>query len=378
MRTRLSFSAALFLSACGADDGGGASATAPTSASATATVTASSTATDGTSGTDAPTSTTTDPGSGSEAPTGSESGDSTTSSSATQTDSFPDDSSTTADDPPPFDDGHVFVVGFNDRMVFEYDANLSLVGSWTHPSFDAAEGPAGMVFDYRGHLVVAAYEEFCIFSAPGVEEVCHPKTTPQRTENVIFDISRNLYTTTSTGGTAEIHKYDGDYTYLTTFDLPTQELTGITCDPAGDLFVASQLPGTASRIYKVDGTTLDPLDMFDVSGDVEGLQYADDDNLLVAIAGGVGIARMAPSSPANTLSTISNPGLLWPVPLTIDASGNIYTGDFEDGTGTAASDLFAFDPLGNIVASVTPSTLHGPFGLVVAGTSLPCGALPPG
>lgn len=375
MRSRFILAAAILSTACASDDGAAASATMPTTATATASTTATGTGPDSTQ-TGASSTTVSPPDTGTAS-----SGDSDPSATSTGlvgTDSFPDDSSTTEDEPPPFDEGHIFVVGFNDRMVFEYDAALALVDSWTHPSFDAAEGPAGMVFDYRGHLVVASYDEFCLFSAPGVEEVCHPKTTPQRTENVIFDISRNLYTTTSTGGTAEIHKYDGDYNYLTTFMLPTQELTGITCDPAGDLFVASQLPGTVSRIYKVDGVTLDPLDMFDVDGDAEGLQYGDDDSLLVALAGGIGIARMVPNSPAQVLSTISNPGLLWPVPLTIDGAGNLYTGDFEDGNGTAASDLFVFDPLGNVVASATPSTLHGPFGMVVAGTSLPCGALPPG
>jgi len=277
--------------------------------------------------------------------------------------------------PPPFPPGHVFVVGYNDRLVFEYDANLESVGSWTHPSFDGVEGPSGMVFDYRGHLVVASYDQFCLFSGPGEIETCHPKVAAQRTENIIFDLSRNLYTTTSTGGTDEIHKYDENYNHLTTFNLPTGNLTGITCDPSGDLFVASQA-GPKSIVYKVNRNDLSVLDSFEVPGNAEGLQYGAKDELLVALSDGVGIASVVPKSPSMVLGIISDPGLLWPVPLTIDAAGNRYTGDFEDGNGAAASDLFIFAEDGSVVASRRPAELHGPFGLVVAGVSLPCGAVP--
>lgn len=287
------------------------------------------------------------------------------------------DETTSAPPPPAFEPGHVFVVGFNDRLVFEYDAALEPVGSWSHVSFDDDEGPAGMVFDYRGYLVVAAYAEFCVFSGPNEVETCYPKIKEQRTENVIFDIFRNLYTTTSTGGTAEIHKYNGEYQHQATFSLPTMDLTGITCDPDGDLFVASQ-NGATSIIYKVSREDLSVLDSFDVQGNAEGLQYAPDNSLLVALSGGVGIASVVPSSPSMVLSVTADPGLLWPVPLTLDQAGNRYTGDFEDGNGNAPSDLFVFAPDGAVVASRRPSELHGPFGMVVAGTSLPCGALPPG
>lgn len=279
--------------------------------------------------------------------------------------------------PDPFTAGHVFVAGWNDRRVFEYDAALASVSSWTHPSFDVVEGPSGMVFDHRGYLVVSTYQEFCVFSGPDELEVCHPKIKEQRTENIIFDIFRNLYTTTSTGGTDEIHKYDEFYTHITTFNLPTGNLTGITCEPSGDLFVASQ-QGPVSIIYKVDRDDLSVLDQFNVDGNAEGLQYAQDDTLLVALSGGVGIARVVASSPSMVLDITADPGLLWPVPLTIDQVGNRYTGDFEDGSGIGAADLFIFAPDGTVVAARQPSELHGPFGLVVAGVSLPCGAVPPG
>ncbi|MCY1059470.1 hypothetical protein [Nannocystis sp. SCPEA4] len=322
----------------------------------------------------------TTPTGGDTTPTGGDTtstGGDTTSTGADTSESDPTTDGTTGEPlPDPFPAGHVFVVGFNDRLVFEFDAGLQPIGSWTHPSFEVAEGPAGMVFDYRGYLVVAAYQEFCVFSAPGEIETCHPKIKAQRTENVIFDSSRNLYTTTSTGGTDEIHKYDQNYTHITTFSLPTGNLTGITCDPVGDLFVASQA-GPTSVVYKVSRDDLQVLDSFDVPGNAEGLQYGPDDDLLVALSGGVGIASVTPSSPSMVLNITADPGLLWPVPLTLDQAGNRYTGDFEDGQGAAASDLFVFAPDGSLVASRQPSELHGPFGLVVAGTSLPCGAVPP-
>lgn len=278
--------------------------------------------------------------------------------------------------PPPFPIGNVYVVGWNDRKVFEYEATLTPVTSWTDPSFQAPapEGPAGMVFDQKGYLVVSTWDQFCVFKAPGVLDTCHPKTKPQRTENVIFDLEGNLYTTTSTGGTDEIHKYGPGYAYLTTFSLPTGQLTGITCDPSGNLYVASQISASVSKVYKVDKDALSVLDSFDVPGNAEGLQFASDGNLLVALSAGVGIARVVPQSPSSVLGTIANAGLLWPVPLTVDQAGLIYTGDFEDGNGNAPSDLFVFDSTGAVTSSAQPSELHGPFGLVVAGTELPCGA----
>lgn len=279
--------------------------------------------------------------------------------------------------PPPFAVGHVFVAGFNDQKVFEYDSSLTSVGAFTHPSFSVTEGPSGMVFDESGFLVVAAFDQFCVFSAPGTVSACHPKIKPQRTENVIFDTEGHLYTTTSTGGTDEIHKYDSSYKHLATFSLPTGQLTGITCDPTGNLYVASQISATKSVIYKVAKTTLTVLDSFEVAGNAEGLQFASDGNLLVALSAGVGIARVTPKSPSSLVNTVTNPGLLWPVPLTVDQSGRLYTGDFEDGKGSAPSDLFVFDATGKVVASRQPSELHGPFGMVVAGTKLPCGAYQP-
>ena len=62
------------------------------------------------------------------------------------------------------------------------------------------------------------------------------------------------------------------------------------------------------------------------------------------------------------------------MPVTIDAAGNFLTADFENGSGTAAADLFALDPTGKVIASNIASPVYGPFGMVVAGVELPCGA----
>ena len=283
-----------------------------------------------------------------------------------------------------FPAGNIYVAGSRNAKVFEFDSSLNLVSEWTHPAFGTVmpapgqpygDGPAGMVFDADGRLVVAGVDQFCVFSEPGVVLECHPKTKSQPTENVIFDLEGNLYTTTATGGTDEIHKYDASYQYITTFMMPTGNLTGVTCDPDGNLYIGSQLGGGAgSAIYKVDKTTLMPLDTLNVAGSVEGLQFAADGNLLVAVGSGVGIVRVTPSSPATVLGTIADPGLFFPVPLTIDNAGLIYTADYEDGVGSALADLFVFDAGGAVVASRAPSEIYGPFGMVVAGAVLPCGA----
>ena len=65
------------------------------------------------------------------------------------------------------------------------------------------------------------------------------------------------------------------------------------------------------------------------------------------------------------------------MPLTVDNAGLIYTADYENGQGTAPADLFVFDAAGTLKASALPSEIYGPFGMVVAGAVLPCGAYKP-
>ncbi len=285
--------------------------------------------------------------------------------------------------PGKFKKGHVFIAGSRNAEIFELDPLLKLVSRWTHPKFGKvlpapgqplSKGPAGMVFDAHGYLVVAAYEDFCVFSAPNVLVKCHKKVKAQATENIIFDKLSNLYTTTATGGTNEIHKYDKSYKFVTTFSMPTGNLTGVTCDPTGDLFIASQT-GSSGIIYKVDKKTLKVLDKITVPGNLEGLQYTKGGGIWVAsFGGGYGLRHINATSPLSVNTTIKDPGMYGPVPVTIDKDGNLYTADYENGSGTAPADVFVYDSAGKLKASSRPSKIYGPFGVVVAGTVLPCGA----
>ena len=288
--------------------------------------------------------------------------------------------------PPPFTPGHVFIAGSRNAEVFEYDSSLALVTRWTNDGFgtineqppgqDLQLGPAGMAFDASGYLVVAARDEFCVFKGPNDVLACHPKTQAEPTENIIFDLDGNLYTTTATGGTDHVQKYDSSYTPVTTFSLPTSQLTGVTCDPDGNLFVASQT-GATSIIYKVDKTDFTVLDQIPIDGTVEGLQLAQNGNILVGLDAGMGIVEVHASSPTVVVNTIANAELTWAVPVTTDNDGNIYTADYENGSGTAFADMFVFDPTGGVIAARLPSEVLGPFGMVVGGAVLPCGAYQP-
>jgi YD repeat-containing protein len=288
--------------------------------------------------------------------------------------------------PPPFTPGNIFIAGSRNAEVFELDPTLQVVSHWTHEEFgtmlpppgqDFWLGPAGMAFDAKGYLVVAAPTAFCVFSGPNEPVACHDKYAPEPTENMIFDLEGNLYTTTSTGGTDQVRKYDPQYQHLTSFTMPTGQLTGVTCDPDGNLYVASQLGGNQSLIYKVDKVSLTPLDSIPIAGMIEGLQYAQDGNILVGLDGGLGIQLVEPSSPTVVVQTIAHPSLTWAVPITTDDDHNIYVADYENGSGTAPADIFVFDATGKLIASRPASEVYGPFGIVVAGAVLPCGAYQP-
>ena len=287
-------------------------------------------------------------------------------------------------DAPPlsyFTAGHVFVAGSRNAEVFEFNEALELVSRWTHPMFGEVlpapgqsfqVGPQGMAFDADGRLVVAAHSHFCVFSAPDEEFACYPKVREQPTENIIFDSIGNLYTTTATGGTNEVHKYTAGYEYLTTFSAPTGELTGITCDPESNLYVASQ---TGGCIYKFARDDLSVLDTIPVAGSLEGLQFFETDSIYVAAHGAVPTIQLVrASSPAELLSSATVAGCAIPVPITTDDEGRIYTADYENGSGTAPADLFILSADGTIIASNLASPVYGPFGMVVAGVVLPCGA----
>jgi len=284
-----------------------------------------------------------------------------------------------------FASGHIFLAGSRNAEVFEFDDALKLLTRWTHAKFGTVLpppgqsldlGPAGMAFDAAGNLVVAGVDSFCVFSEPNVVVACHPKVKKQPTENVIFDHLGNLYTTTSTGGTNEIHKYASDFTFVKTFSMPTGELTGVTCDPTGNLFIGSQL-GAKSAVYKVDKDTLTPLATISLTGTIEGLQYAAGDTILAAMWDRV--VRFDAKPPYAVTSTLTDPasGLAIAVPVTVDEVGNVYTADYENGSGTAPADLFVWAPDGKLKASRKASEVYGPFGIVIGGTRLPCGAYRP-
>ncbi len=280
--------------------------------------------------------------------------------------------------------GHVFLAGSRNAEVFEFDSALKLVTRWTDPHFGKVLpfpgqaldlGPAGMAFDASGNLVVAGVDHFCVFSAPNVLVGCHPKIKSQATENVIFDHLGNLYTTTATGGTNEIHKYDSSYKFVKTFAMPSGNMTGVTCDPSGNLFIGSQLGGGKSTVYKVDKNTLTPLATIALTGTVEGLQYTTGDSIWAAMQGSV--VRVAATPPYAISTTITEPGLAFAVPMTIDADGNVYTADYENGSGTAAADIYVWKPDGTPKVSRKATEVLGPFGIVIGGTRLPCGAYRP-
>ena len=64
------------------------------------------------------------------------------------------------------------------------------------------------------------------------------------------------------------------------------------------------------------------------------------------------------------LAAITDPGLLWAVPVTLDNAGNVYTADYENGNG---SDLHKFDSSGKLLLARDPwSAFHS---LVVTKTS---------
>ncbi len=160
--------------------------------------------------------------------------------------------------------------------------------------------------------------------------------------------------------------------------MPTGNLTGVTCDTNGDVYFASQLGGGSRAIYKVDGGDMsNVLDTIPITGTIEGLQMAADGNILVALGAAGGILRVQPSSPNVVVDSFIHANLFWAVPLTIDNTGNIYTADYENGSGSELADLFVFDSTGTPIATALPSDIYGPSGMVVAGAVLPCGAYQP-
>ncbi|MCB9706689.1 MAG: hypothetical protein H6711_32895 [Myxococcales bacterium] len=279
-----------------------------------------------------------------------------------------------------FNPGEAFIASSRTDEIRVYDADtLAYITSFNHPAFSEINspsyqyGPNGMAFNERGNLVVAAYSKFVEFSDYGVEYATYPKVAPEATENVIFDALGNLYTTTSTGGTDKLNQYRAeDYAFEQTIDVPpgAGSLTGITFDGYGRLYLASQSDNT---IHVTDinfdfktFTWMEKLSGAGNPGNFEGLQF-NANGQLVAAAGDLILYDVFSKMKVGTFDA---PNDAFPVPLRVDNDGNIYTADYENGTGTAPADIFRFTPDGKEFITSNDPGLFGPFGLVISGTVL--------
>lgn len=280
-----------------------------------------------------------------------------------------------------FEPGQIFLSSSRTDEIRVYDSNsLMFIEAWTHPEFSKVAsdlytyGPNGAAFNERGNLVVAAYETFVEFSDYGVEYAVYPKESAEATENLIFDRLGNLYTTTSTGGSERLQQYAAaDYAFLQTIPLPdgAGQLTGITFDGYGRLYLASQTDNTIHVSGPPDAdfsvfTWTETLSGAGNPGNFEGLQF-NKTGELIAAAGDLVRYDVFNNS---KLGTFDDPGDAFPVPLRVDNEGNIYTADYENGSGTAPADIFKFAPDGQFLTKANDPGLFGPFGLALSGTVL--------
>jgi sugar lactone lactonase YvrE len=279
-----------------------------------------------------------------------------------------------------FEPGQIFLSSSRTDEIRVLDGNsLAFVQAFTHPAFSEVVddlytyGPNGTAFNERGNLVVAAYSQFVEFSDYGVEFKTYPKVAPEANENIIFDARGNLYTTTATGGTDKLNQYSSvDYAFKQTIALPpgAGQLTGITFDGYGRLYVASQTDNTIHVAdFNVDFIEFSWVKTLPGAGNVkgfEGLQFNANGELVAAAGDLVRYNVMADSK----LGTFDAPMDEFPVPLRVDNEGNIYTSDYENGSGTASADIFKFAPDGQLLVSANDPGLFGPFGLAISGTVL--------
>lgn len=280
-----------------------------------------------------------------------------------------------------FEPGQIFLCSSRTDEVRVYDSEtLTFLQKFTHPEFSEVNsplytyGPNGAAFNERGNLVVAAYDAFVEFSDYGVEYAVYPKIAAEATENLIFDSLGNLYTTTATGGSDKLNKYAAaDYSFLVQIPLPpgAGQLTGITFDGNGRLYLASQ---TDNSIHVTDGESADfteftwtkKLSGAGNPGGFEGLQFNATGELLAAAGD---IIRYDVASTMK-LGTFDAPDDAFPVPLRVDNSSNIYTSDYENGSGTLPADIFKFSSTGEFLLKANDPGLFGPFGLALSGTVL--------
>lgn len=376
------------LGGCG--DDGGRTSDSGSATQATTTTTSPTTTTPG-SATDEPTTT---------APTGTAGETMTGTTDATSTTDVATDTSTTGpgvNQPPTWESepgteiviqelfksnfapGQIFLASSRTDEIRVYDGNsLAFIQAFTHPVFSEVDsplytyGPNGASFNSRGNLVVAGYSSFVEFSDYGVEYAVYPKIASEATENVIFDPRGNLYTTTATGGTDKLNQYDAiDYAFAQQIPLPAGagQLTGITFDGQGRLYLASQTDNTI-HVADFDDFAQFPwvatLSGAGNPGNFEGLQF-NANGELVAAAGD--LVRYDVGT-GEKLGTFDQPNDAFPVPLRVDNEGNIYTADYENGGGTLPADIFKFAPDGQPLTASNDPGLFGPFGLAISGTVL--------
>lgn len=279
-----------------------------------------------------------------------------------------------------FEPGQIFLSSSRTDEIRVFDGNtLNFLQAFTHPAFSEVVndlytfGPNGASFNERGNLVVAAYTKFVEFSDYGVEYKTYPKVASEANENIIFDARGNLYTTTATGGTDKLNQYRAeDYAFVQTIALPpgAGQLTGITFDGYGRLYVASQTDNTIHvSDFNVEFLEFKWVKTLPGAGNpkgFEGLQFNANGELVAAAGDLVRYGVMEGSK----LGTFDAPNDEFPVPLRVDNEGNIYTSDYENGSGTAPADIFKFSPEGLLLVAKNDAGLFGPFGLAISGTVL--------
>ena len=280
-----------------------------------------------------------------------------------------------------FDLDVLFISSSRTDEVRVYDSeSLEFLQTFTHPLFSEVNspvityGPNGMAFNERRNLVVAAYSSFVEFEDYGVEYKVYPKVAAEATENLLFDSVGNLYTTTSTGGSDKLNQYRAeDYAFEMTIEMPPAagQLTGITFDYYSRIFVASQSDSTIHVAEaSPDFTAFDWVGTLSGAGNpkkLEGLQIAPNGEVLAASGDIIRYDFFT----GEKLGSFDAPNDLFPVPLTVDNWGRIYTADYENGSGTAPADIFRFSPAGELETWTNDPGLFGPFGLVISGTVLP-------
>ena len=274
-----------------------------------------------------------------------------------------------------FEPGQLFLASSVTRTIRVYDAaTLAFVQSFTHPLFNEAPfNPRGMAFNERGNLVVATFTTFIEFSDYGVVDKTYPKKDAEATENVIFDALGNLYTTTATGGTDRLNQYLAkDYSFVQTIKGPpgAGQYTGITFDDQRRLYLASQSDNKIHVAQADDGfSTFQWIQTLPAPGPavrLEGLVFNSTGELIVAQAD---LLRYDVAA-VKVAGSFDVPQNVWPVPVSVDNTGRIYTADFEDGVGSKSADIVRFDPDGTNPLTINDPNLFGPFGLAISGTVL--------